>query len=772
MPLPYSATIQLLTSDYPRIARNGFILCDVFVFETCKTMHMAYCLHCRRIFSFSWTKKHSRRLRMTSVDVARFFKEDKVDLYRQDILSELELLFENGRFSRSSCSVERSVAFQRPNEDGDESLAVFNETVGFRLGQDVPPLEQDELDQPPGAQTDPLAEADQRFECFQECLLNSSFYGSEFDGQKFLCLAESMFNTGFSSSDDKTRNQVKAGIVTSFARKMCTLLSLTKSQNDQLLNFWKTMIVFISPSSEEVVKKVFASYNSCVRQSLRDGMEKKEQCQRFMETCSYFSIAIDSALIRNEHLFSCFSRFCFEDSVIQLPLFFDVCHGSTGNEIAHFVFTKLLEFNPTFEKLVSISTDGATNMIGRVSGLTTKLKQLIHQHCATRQMPFKDFHSVWCFAHRLNLVVKDVMDLKGMSIVKAFADWFTDRRRQTNYKAFLSQTNLDEKLRSIPQPSETRWLFYHDVISAILSQQPYVEDFVKGQPCFTQFWSSLNQKKEQFGMLVDRPFSFSDVNLSSLFLFAEYILKLLKRVNQIFQERYLMICDAWNLINSLKKNIFMITTSFDSPTSSLSFLSEIDRNKRDDFSSILQQLLRSLHLRFACPSSSFDMKRKMRSSNTDFGEATTLHNPFATQCSLSETIEKISICTAINMNNSLLGTEREMMDEVCRIIEETNQRQEEIRQLLYDKNRDMSEAVGFDVEIEMTFVEALQIVGREQYPLLWREIQKMKTVMATTVCCEQSFSVLKHSLHVNMNKETVIANITSKFHKRTEATQI
>ena len=442
--------------------------------------------------------------------------------------------------------------------------------------------------------------------------MSSSFYWSEFDAHKFLRLTESMMNTTFATSDDNTRNTVKASTVSSFIRKISTLLSLTKSQNDQLLKFWKTMIVFISPSSEEIVKRVHASYNSCVRQSIRDGKEKKRQCQRYMEGCSFFSIAIDSALVGNEHLFACFSRFCFEDSVVQIPLFFDVCHRATGNDIAQFVFNKLLDFNPVFEKLVSVSTDGASNMIGRASGMAARLKLLIRQHCATRQVPFNNFHSVWCFAHRLNLVTKDLMQMKGVNIVKAFADWFSDRRRQTNYKMFVSETITEEKLRRILQPSETRWTFYHDVVSAILSQHAHVEDFITVMPCFAEFWNSLRQKRQQFGLLVDRPFTFSDVELYHLFQFAEVVLALLKRVNLFLQERYLMACDSWSVINSLMTHVSKIKSTLHRPPSSLSFLSGIDQDKLQDYSTILQPLLQSLQLRFASPSSSFDMKRNER----------------------------------------------------------------------------------------------------------------------------------------------------------------
>ena len=508
-----------------------------------------------------------------------------------------------------------------------------------------------------------------------------------------------------------------------------------------------------------------------MRQSIRDGKEKKRQCQRYMEGCSFFSIAIDSALVGNEHLFACFSRFCFEDSVVQIPLFFDVCHRATGNDIAQFVFNKLLDFNPVFEKLVSVSTDGASNMIGRASGMAARLKLLIRQHCATRQVPFNNFHSVWCFAHRLNLVTKDLMQMKGVNIVKAFADWFSDRRRQTNYKMFVSETTTEEKLRRIPQPSETRWTFYHDVVSAILSQHAHVEDFITVMPCFAEFWNSLRLKRQQYGLLVDRPFTFSDVELYHLFQFAEVVLALLKRANLFLQERYLMVCDSWSVINSLMTHVSKIKTTLHQPPSSLSFLSGIDQDKLQDYSTILQHLLQSLQLRFASPSSSFDMKRKRTASNLHFGPASTGHNPFANRCSLSEKIDMFSFCSSNDIDFQQ-ATQRDLMNEVYRVCDETNQRRDEIARLLNDKKRVLSETVGFDVDITMTFEEAIQIVGKEGYPLLWKEIQKMKTVMATTVCCEQSFSVLKRALHVNMKKETVIANITAKFDKRIEAREI
>ena len=178
---------------------------------------------------------------------------------------------------------------------------------------------------------------------------------------------------------------------------------------------------------------------------------------------------------------------------------------------------KLDEHRAEYHKLVSVATDGAAYMIRKYGGFSACLKRLVGQRCATTRIHFNGFHSVWCFAHRLNLVTRDFMDLKGVNIVKAFADWLSEGRRQVSYKTFLLGTNAGNKLKSIPQPSDTRWLFYRDVVSAILFQGQYVEEFLKTEERFPQFWNSLRLKRETFGPLVDCDFSFGNKHLGPLF---------------------------------------------------------------------------------------------------------------------------------------------------------------------------------------------------------------------------------------------------------------
>ena len=278
---------------------------------------------------------------------------------------------------------------------------------------------------------------------------------------------------------------------------------------------------------------------------MKEQQKKKEVIEQNMKECSFFSIAVDSSLVKNEHLLSCFVRFSFLERTLQLPLFFAICPHSTGSGVAHFIFNKLVERLSPFEKLVSVCTDGATNMIDGNMGMTTCLKRLIQQHRATQQIQFNDFHSVWCFAHRLNLTTKDFLEMKGVNFIKTFADWFSDKRRQVLYKTFLSRETPNEKLKKIPQPSDTRWLFYRDVIASILSQRKRVEKFVNSQECFTVFCNSLKSKEDKFGTIVKGEFSFSNGLISSLFLFVDYVLGVLGNDNAFLQQQCLNVWDAW-----------------------------------------------------------------------------------------------------------------------------------------------------------------------------------------------------------------------------------
>ena len=76
-------------------------------------------------------------------------------------------------------------------------------------------------------------------------------------------MAQTMMDKVFSNSDDKTRNCIKADIISSLAIKLSTLLSPSKTQNEQMLDFWKTMMVFANPESKSIEKRSCTLIDMC-----------------------------------------------------------------------------------------------------------------------------------------------------------------------------------------------------------------------------------------------------------------------------------------------------------------------------------------------------------------------------------------------------------------------------------------------------------------------------------------------------------------------------
>ena len=353
--------------------------------------------------------------------------------------------------------------------------------------------------------------------------------------------------------------------------------------------------------------------------------------------------------------------------------------------------------------------------------------------------------------------------MKGVTDIKSFADWFSDRRRQVAYKTFVSRVETQNRLKSIPQPSQTRWLFYGDVIASILSQRRHVEDFIKTQECFPSFWTSL-LKKEKYEFPNCYQFSFENRHLCTLFLFVDYILGLLGRVSKHFQQRYLMIWEAWSVVKSFEKHLMFVTTKLQQDQPSFTFLSSLNQEQKQELVSVVQQLHESLNMRFPCPSTSCDKRRKSTTTTMPATKDDTQErDPFLRHCSISALFDVLSFHQSGETPTcSTHPHHRQLMLEIEMVGKEIEQHQE-IHGVLLEKNRHITSSVGYVVEVQVSLQDVFHFVSKERYPILWRENVKMKTLIPTTVSCEQSFSLIKHTLHNNKSMKTVFANVTAKY---------
>ena len=207
--------------------------------------------------------------------------------------------------------------------------------------------------------------------CVEELVLEHCFSKKQFNGARFIELMNGLasFDTVRHVFFTKKRTRCLSTLLTSVMRKVFVCLSLTRTQIDTITRLFKCALLLLSDDNAQVAKQIHTNYNSCIREALAHCDEKDEYVYDCFQQCTCFSIALDTALFGQEHIMSCTVRFVFETSVAQFPLFMAVCDASSGEEMAAFVLSKLLEKRAVFSKLVSLTTDGANNMIWNEQGL-------------------------------------------------------------------------------------------------------------------------------------------------------------------------------------------------------------------------------------------------------------------------------------------------------------------------------------------------------------------------------------------------------------------
>ena len=137
-------------------------------------------------------------------------------------------------------------------------------------------------------------------------------------------------------------------------------------------------MMFISPDSEMSANKIHVSYRGCFREAQKRCSTIQAKHLEMLRDCWYFALAIDTAQFGQSLFMSCVARFGFKDRISQEILFFEKVSETTGQKMAKFVIEKLEE-NCDFSKMVSITTDGATNMIGQNAGMANEIVKLANE---------------------------------------------------------------------------------------------------------------------------------------------------------------------------------------------------------------------------------------------------------------------------------------------------------------------------------------------------------------------------------------------------------
>ena len=114
----------------------------------------------------------------------------------------------------------------------------------------------------------------------------------------------------------------------------------------------QVILSFVSGENETLCRHVHAGCQSCVTECERWVDKRDTSLLESFSSRELFSPALDTALFWQEHILSYVSRFVFKDRMSQFPLFFSVCHASTGEEMGRVVFQRLKRMRAPFENSV------------------------------------------------------------------------------------------------------------------------------------------------------------------------------------------------------------------------------------------------------------------------------------------------------------------------------------------------------------------------------------------------------------------------------------
>ena len=219
-----------------------------------------------------------------------------------------------------------------------------------------------------------------------------------------------------------------------------------------------------------------------------------------------------------------------------------------------------------------------------------------------------DVHCLWCIDHRLGPVTQDFKDVPGIKFVITFAKWLTANDRWVSYTLFARRRSRT-KLKKIPPPSETRWLFLRDTLNVLLEQTQTVDAFLNTNKNMDKWREHVSSSKSNLGPIKDIPFSLQHPLIKAHFKFAKAIFVVLGNINEVFQAKYGFVHHFWEYMvpfyQPMKVELVKIGNG---DFTTYKFLGTVERKEIPQFTTILKSLILNLNVRFFNVSFSLDKK--------------------------------------------------------------------------------------------------------------------------------------------------------------------
>ena len=188
----------------------------------------------------------------------------------------------------------------------------------------------------------------------------------------------------------------------------------------------------------------------------------------------YYSIAIDESTdISKTAQLAIFIRGIDNDFLVTEELLdiYPMQGRTTGEDIFLALKKVFKKFNLTYNRLISITSDGGSSMIGKKKGVVSRLEN----EMAENNLSLMKLH---CIIHQQNLTAK-TMDVENVIsvVVKAINSIKSSALRSRQFEAFLAEN--DSEYGGLLYYTEVRWLSRGNMLKRTYDLRQNMLDFFK-----------------------------------------------------------------------------------------------------------------------------------------------------------------------------------------------------------------------------------------------------------------------------------------------------
>ncbi|XP_076388965.1 general transcription factor II-I repeat domain-containing protein 2A-like [Megachile rotundata] len=291
----------------------------------------------------------------------------------------------------------------------------------------------------------------------------------------------------------------------------------------------------------EMFNKIPLSRDSAIRKTEICAKSVHESILADLTKTQFFSLAIDESTdISDVAQMAVFVRYILNNNYKEELLTLLPLHDRTTGQILFECFQEFMNNNNlSYQKILSVDTDGAPAMIGKTNGFVTLLKQInskvISLHCIIHQ-------SVLCA--KLSNDLKNVMNTV-MKIINYLKSHSALQHRLL--RAFLEECNSE--YTDLLLHNDVRWLSKGNVLKRLITLLSEISDFLKSR--------NTKMATEYYEFLCN-------ANNTAKLCFLCDMFSHINDLNLALQGKGKLICDIWEKIKAFQRKLKLFENDLNS----------------------------------------------------------------------------------------------------------------------------------------------------------------------------------------------------------------